>query len=445
MNRSIKNEILRKIAPLAIVTVAGLSYALVDRIEPDGGTPAVPEASRTAETPSDPAASTPPAEKAVHATHGSIAKGASFFVEMTRAGISPVEIDQMVRAARKTFNFKRVRPGQMYTIYGSNPGMLDSLHFTIDSERTLAVSRGEKGFDARIDTLPYTVEHFVTRGVIHSSIYNSLLSNKANVDLSSYLAVIYQWDIDFFKDIRKGDTYAILFSQKVYSDGTKKLGDVLAARVFTQGREHHAFLYESKNGGRAYYDAKGNSLQKSLMRAPLKYRRVSSSFSYGRRHPVTRRVKPHLGVDYAARPGTPVRSTGDGSVLVAGYHSGNGNYVKIRHNSRYTTYYLHLSKFARGIRKGARIRQGQVIGYVGSTGLATGPHLCYRIKVGNRFVNPRTIRLPSKEPVPSTETQLYSVTRDSYLVRLFEVNLQEHTQAVARPRPSLQERMNTVF
>ena len=119
--------------------------------------------------------------------------------------------------------------------------------------------------------------------------------------------------------------------------------------------------------------------------------------------------------------------------------------MKIRHNSRYTTYYLHLSKFARGIRKGARVRQGQVVGYVGSTGLATGPHLCYRIKVGNRFANPRAIRLPSKKPVPSTETQLFSITRDSYLVRLFEANLQEHTQAVAQPRPSKQERINTVF
>jgi len=440
MSRSIKNEILRKIAPLAIVTVAGLSYALVDRIEPVSDTP--PARSIANEMVSEAVA---PEAKPVQATHGSIARGASFFVEMTRAGVSPVEIDRIVRATRKTFNFKRVRPGQMYTIYGSNPGMLDSLHFTIDSEHTLAVSRVDEGFDARVDTLPYTIEHFVTRGVIHSSIYNSLASNDADVELASHLAVIYQWDIDFFKDIRKGDKYSILYSEKVYADGTKVLGDVLAARVFTQGREHHAFRYASKDGRSAYYDAKGNSLQKSLMRAPLNYSRVSSSFTYRRRHPVTRQIKSHLGTDYAARTGTPIRSTGDGSVLVAGYHKGNGNYVKIKHNSRYTTYYLHMSKFARGIRKGARVRQGQVIGYVGSTGLATGPHLCYRVKVGNKFVNSRTIRLPSKEPVPTTETALYSITRDSYLVRLFESSLEEHTEAVARPRPPHQERMSEVF
>jgi murein DD-endopeptidase MepM/ murein hydrolase activator NlpD len=203
---------------------------------------------------------------------------------------------------------------------------------------------------------------------------------------------------------------------------------VLAARVFTRGNEHYAFRYTDKNGRRSYYDARGNSLQKSLLRAPLRYTRISSNFSRQRLHPVTHTYKPHLGVDYVAPRGTPVRSTGDGTVVAATRNRSNGNYVKIKHNSRYTTYY-----------------QGQVIGYLGSTGLATAPHLDYRIKVGGRFVNPRTIRLPSKQPVPPSEKALFEVTRDACVLRFYEASDQPHTVLVEQPRPPLQRRMSVAF
>lgn len=378
-------------------------------------------------------------------TRGSIARGASFFVEMQRAGLEAAEVHNIVRASRKHYNFKRVKPGQKFDLFHNPSGGLDSLRFTIDTENVLTVRRVEDRFVASRDTIPYLVEHYVTSGTIRSSIFATLQEQGANPELASYLAVIFQWDIDFFKDIRKGDTFTILYENRVFPDGGTRLGNVLAAQVFTQGRRHHAFRFKSAKGSTRYYDARGRSLQKSLLRAPLRYSRISSNFTRRRLHPVTRTYKPHLGVDYVAPRGTRVRSTGSGTVLAAARHAANGKYVKIRHNSRYTTYYLHLLGFARGIRRGVKVKQGQVIGYVGSTGRVTAAHLDYRIKVNGRFVNPRTIRLPSQRPVPAAAKPFFDIVRDSYLVRFFEADLEGASVLVDRPAPAGQTRLAVVF
>jgi murein DD-endopeptidase MepM/ murein hydrolase activator NlpD len=392
------------------------------------------------DSPGPGAAQAPPAT-----VEGKISRGTPFFVEMQRAGISPVDIHQIVKTSGEVFNFRKVQPGQKYAVYANPEGQLDSLHFVIDSERVLKVNRQGEGFVARRDTMPYKIEYYITSGTINSSIHATLQEQGANPELASYLAVIFQWDIDFFTDIRRGDTFTILYENKVLSNGKKTLGNVLAARIFTRGSEHYAVRYVDKNGERSYYDERGNSLQKSLLRAPLKYRRISSNFTHRRLHPVTRTYKAHLGVDYVAPVGTPVRSTGDGTVVAATRNRANGNYVKIKHNSRYTTYYLHLRGFARGIRSGTRVRQGQVIGYLGSTGLVTAPHLDYRIKVGNRFVNPRRVKLPSKRPVPASEMALFATIRDACLVRFFETYSETRTVLVQKPCPPLQQRMTIVF
>jgi murein DD-endopeptidase MepM/ murein hydrolase activator NlpD len=376
-------------------------------------------------------------------TEGTIRRGQPFFVAMQRAGVSPVDIQEIVSASKAIFNFKKVQPGQEFSIYKS--AGLDSLHFTIDSQSILKVTKTGDVVEARRDTVPYLIEHYVTSSAINSSIYLTLQENKADPELASHLAIIFQWDIDFFKDIRKGDTFTILYEKKTFADGRTELGNVRAARIFSQGREHYAIAYRNQNGTLNYYDAEGKSLQKSLLRAPLRYSRISSNFTYKRRHPVTHTYRAHLGVDYVAPVGTPVRSTGTGTVLEATYNRSNGNYVKIRHNSRYQTYYLHMKGFARGIRKGARVTQGQVIGYLGGTGLATAPHLDYRIKVDGRFVNPRTIRLPSKEPVPKDRMDLFEITRDGCLLRFFEAGSETPTVAVRRPTPPMQDRIAPVF
>ncbi len=377
--------------------------------------------------------------------HGEISRGTPFFVEMQRAGISPLEIQNIVSATRDNFNFKKVQPGQKFSVYSDGDGDLDSLRFIVDNEKILNVQKIGESYESRIDTIPYRVDHFVASGIIDQSIYVTLQRIDADPELASYLAVIFQWDIDFFKDIRANDTFSILFEKKVFPDGRSLIGHVLAARICCQGEEHFAFRYILASGEPSYFDEKGKSLQKSLLRAPLKYSRVSSNFSYRRMHPVKKHYSPHLGVDYAAPIGTPVRATGGGTVVAAERHSANGNYVKIRHNNRYTTYYLHLRNFGKGVRKGARVQQGQVIGYVGSTGISTGPHLDYRIKIGDRFVNPRTVKLPSKRPVPKDERLLYDIVRDSYLVDLFDPSLTDETILVSKPAPIKQRRMTLNF
>ncbi|MEE9268937.1 MAG: peptidoglycan DD-metalloendopeptidase family protein [Candidatus Krumholzibacteria bacterium] len=439
---------MRKFVPIVIVLAAIAVY------EGRNVVLAPFQAPRTAVTPEsgDPgAADVPSGERAAGdtlqatVTQGQISRGSSFFVEMQQAGMDPTEVHNIVRASKKLYNFKRIRPGQKFALFRNPDGHLDSLHFTIDSENVLKVRRVDERFVSRRDTIPYRVDHYVTSGTIRNSIFATLQEKGANPELASYLAVIFQWDIDFFKDIRKGDTFTILYENRVFPDGKTRLGNVLAAKIFTQGRQRYAFRFKGVRGSSSYYDARGRSLQKSLLRAPLRYRRISSNFTRRRLHPVSRTYKPHLGVDYVAPRGTSIRSTGAGTVVAATRNGANGNYVKIRHNSRYTTFYLHLKGFARGIRKGVRVKQGQVIGYLGSTGLVTAPHLDYRIKVNGRFVNPRTIRLPSQRPVPSGEKPFFAITRDSFLVKFFESDLEGSSVRVDKPTPPGQTKLASVF
>jgi len=377
--------------------------------------------------------------------HGTISRGKPFFVELQKAGVSPLDIQNLVQATRDIFNFKKVQPGQKYSVYSDRQGGLDSLKFVVDQEKILNVAKIGPIYQTRVDTVPFRYERFVTQAVINQSIYVSLQRMDADPDLANRLAAIFGWDIDFFKDIQKGDTFSILYEKKVYETGRTQMGDVLAARIVCRGHEHSAFRYQSRDGFTNYFDANGKSLQKSLLRAPLEYSRVSSNFSYRRFHPVKRHYAPHMGVDYAAPYGTPVRATGDGTVAEASRQTGNGNYIKIRHNSHYETYYLHLSRFGKGVRTSARVSQGQVIGYVGSTGVSTGPHLDYRIKANGSFVNPRTIQLPSKEPVPTSELALFEKLKNACLVGLLDARIQNETVCLGKTAPFKPSKAERLF
>jgi len=354
---------------------------------------------------------------------------------MTKAGVPPSEVPGIVQAARSFYDLRRVRQGQEYRIFSSPGSPFDSLHFALDAERILKVTRKGSLYQARIDTVPYETLYQVTTGVIEQSLFVSLQRQGADPALASELAEIFGWVVDFFKDLRRGDSYTVLYTKKVFPDGRSALGPVLAARLSAGGRTFYAFRFKPRGRSWGYYDLRGHSVEKALLRAPLKYTRITSSFRRRRYHPLTHTYRPHLGVDYAAPYGTPVHATGDGVVVAATRNRANGNYVKIRHNSLYTTYYLHLSRFARGIRKGKRVRQGQVIGYVGATGYATGPHLDYRVKVRGRFVNPRTLRLPSRSPVPRSDMARFTRERDAFLLTLIGVEpKEERTLLVEKPR-----------
>jgi murein DD-endopeptidase MepM/ murein hydrolase activator NlpD len=351
---------------------------------------------------------------------GCIGKNSTLYDELRALGVSLFDIDTMTRETKKDFDWRRVRRGQAFDLYVNDACEIDSLILYTTPAEFVRVRRGVEFFSARIEQVPYELSYQVTHGTIYDSIAASLESQGVEGELANSIDDIFGWTLDLAKDLRQGDQYALLYERRTYATGYTRLGNVLAARIVNLGKEYNAVRFRPHGGSPGYYALDGSSLQKAMRRAPLKFSRISSNYANRRFHPVQRVYKPHYGVDYAAPRGTSVYATGDGIVLAAGYQSGNGNYVRIHHNRDYETYYLHLSGFAKGVRRGARVAQGQVIGFVGSTGLATGPHLCYRVKRDDRWVNPRALDLPAKQPISEKEIVTFNSMRDAYLSRMYE-------------------------
>jgi murein DD-endopeptidase MepM/ murein hydrolase activator NlpD len=244
-------------------------------------------------------------------------------------------------------------------------------------------------------------------GTIEDALYLSVNNAGGTNALAMSLVEVYAWTIDFFR-LQKGDAFSVIYEEE-YVDDTTYVGlkRIIGANLTHMGNDFYAFPYENELGFNDYYDEEGRSLRKTFLRAPLNFTRISSRYSGNRFHPVQKRWKAHLGTDYAAPTGTPIMSTADGVIIAATYTSANGNYVKVRHNSTYTTQYLHMSKIKPGIKNGVRVKQGDVIGYVGSTGLATGPHVCYRFWVNGKQVDPYKQKLPDAKPLEADRMEAY--------------------------------------
>ena len=275
---------------------------------------------------------------------------------------------------------KKVR----YFVYEQNP--VDYVVFDFDDP--IKVSLGKKPVQYKTKTVA---------GRIESSLWDALTEQESDIELAIELSEIYAWAIDFHH-LQKDDTFRVVFEEKFVGKKPIGIGKITAARFDHKDKTFYAFYFDQDGRG-SYYDQHGDSMEKAFLKAPIKFSRITSGFSRRRFHPVLKKYKAHFGIDYAAKSGTPIMSTGDGVVLTAGYDKNNGKYVKIRHNGVFSTQYLHMSKFAPGIKRGRNVRQGEVIGYVGSTGLATGPHLCYRFWKNGRQVNPSKEDIPSVEPV----------------------------------------------
>jgi murein DD-endopeptidase MepM/ murein hydrolase activator NlpD len=258
------------------------------------------------------------------------------------------------------------------------------------------------------DSKPVEVSTNSFSASINHSLFTSLSENGASIELAVKLSQIFAWQVDFYA-IQKGDRFKVIYEEKSVGDKIIGIGDIVGAYFQHRGTDYYAIPFE-QDSVLQFFDQNGNSLRKAFLKAPLEFSRISSRFSKNRFHPILKRNKPHLGTDYAAPHGTPIRTIGDGIVLEAGYSGGNGNYVKIKHNSTYITQYLHMSRFAQGIRKGVSVKQGQVIGYVGSTGLATGPHLCFRFWKNGVQVDPyKEVNPPSYPVKPNLMAQFDSV------------------------------------
>jgi murein DD-endopeptidase MepM/ murein hydrolase activator NlpD len=255
-------------------------------------------------------------------------------------------------------------------------------------------------------------------GVINSSLWRTFEEQALNTDLVLTLANdIYAWSVDFY-GLKKGDKFRIIYEENFVYGKSIGVGRIFASQFVHAKEDFYAFRF-TQNNEESYFDDKGKSLKKAFLKAPLVFNRISSQFSNARFHPVLKIYRPHHGVDYAAPTGTPVVSIGEGTVVAKGYQAaGGGNFLKVKHNSAYTTSYMHLSKFGEGISTGVRVRQGQVIGYVGTTGLSSGPHLDFRVFLNGTPVNPLTIKSPPTEPIAEKNLQAYTTHRDSMMVKL---------------------------
>jgi murein DD-endopeptidase MepM/ murein hydrolase activator NlpD len=357
-----------------------------------------------------------PDEGAVEMTIG---RNETLYDALAARGAAHEDIMALVKACKPFRNLTKVRAGERFRIHVAPDGGLRSLGFDLDEESHVTWVRRGDTYERRDGTYP--VEHRMQGlgGTIEISLYASLQEMDAPLALASKLNDILGWDVDFSRDLRKGDTFRILY-EEIWKDGKLvRTGQVHAAELTNRGETRRAYLFTDSDGKPGYYDPDGKNLQKQLLRAPVEYSRISSDFSYRRFHPVLKRWMPHLGVDYAAPLGTPIRAAGDGTVVAARKKEGNGRYVQIRHvNREYETFYLHLSGFAKGVREGAPVRQGQIIGYVGASGYATGPHLDYRVKQSGKFVNPRKLKLPPAAPVAADQQARFRALGEQYAVAL---------------------------
>jgi murein DD-endopeptidase MepM/ murein hydrolase activator NlpD len=345
-----------------------------------------------------------------------IKKNQTFYEALEDLEVSHEDIMAIVKACKPFRNLTSVKIGEIFIVEVTDENDLKSLRFDLDEESFIIWNR-EGDTYVREDG-NYPVERRVKgiHGTITHSLYASLQNLHAPLALAPKMNDILGWDIDFTRDLRKGDTFRILY-EEVWRDGEfVRTGTVLAAELINAGKERQAFRYKSKDERTHYFDAQGNNMQKQLMRAPLEYSRISSKFSYRRFHPVLKKWMPHLGIDYAAPTGTPVKAAGDGVIVKARKKKGNGRYVQIRHTNReYETYYLHLSRYGKGIKEGTKVTQGQIIGYVGATGYATGPHLDFRVKRNGKFINPRKMKSPAAKPVPEAEREDFLAGAGDYL------------------------------
>lgn len=279
-----------------------------------------------------------------------------------------------------------------------------------DEDRMVRVLFEEEGPAILVEPIPYRKESVTITGTIQDSLFTAVDSIGEKPSLALDLADIFAWQVDFFRDLRKDDSFVVVVDKYFREGDFVRYGPIQAARFVNSGKTFNAFRFKTGNGREDYFDETGASLRKQFLKVPLRFQRISSGYSSRRLHPVTGKVTPHYGVDYAAPTGTPIMAIGDGKVVVKKYDSNNGRWLKIRHNSVYSSAYCHLHSFAKGIKVGSTVRQGQVIAYVGMTGRATGPHLHFAMYKHGKYVNPRTIKVPQATSVPGSQKETFMAT-----------------------------------
>ena len=348
---------------------------------------------------------------------GIVEKGQSLYEIFKRHGFDPRELFHVKEALAGVHSAREFRSGQPYEIHVDPEKRLHAFVYWVSDDSLVRVIRAGDGYQAEKLNLEYEKKILCLEGSIEGNLIASMGGGPQNLLLALNLSDIFAWDIDFTTALRKGDTFRILV-EGLYRDGEfRKYGNILAAEFVNDGALSRAYRFEV-DGRADYYDAEGRSLRKAFLKAPLSFRRISSGFSKSRLHPVLKIRRAHNGTDYVAPKGTPVSAIGNGQVQAAGHQGGYGKLVVIRHPNGYKTFYGHLSGIAKGVRKGAGVTQGQLIGYVGSTGISTGPHLHFEMRVNDRAVNPRKVEIPAGQPVPEALLASFNAARDGLVGQL---------------------------
>ena len=359
---------------------------------------------------------------------GKVKSGQFFSTLLGSLGMTAQQAYNLTQACDTLFDVRTLRVGNTYKAYYSSGDQLEYLVYDRDRMHQVVFDCTEP-YDLWIYEKPVVHNEKYADVTINSSLWNDMLAADVSPLLILSLSDIYAWTVDFF-GLQKGDRFRVLYQETV-CDGDVIAVDTVRYAVFSHsGQDFPAIMYDQQDGGNLWWNEKGESMRKAFLKAPLKFSRISSGFSYARKHPVTRKVQPHTGVDYAAPKGTPVMTIGDGVITSMKYEGAGGNTIRIRHNSVYSTAYLHLSGYAKGLKVGQRVRQGDVIGYVGSTGRSTGPHLDFRVWKNVTPINPLKMDSPPAEPLKQENMESFTQTWQSYQHQIDMIQAQSHLQTL---------------
>lgn len=324
---------------------------------------------------------------------------------------------ELLAASEEAHLLASIRAGNVFRFY-FDPSFseLFKLEYDIDKEEILIIEKSpDRKFEARKEKIAYRIEMSVKRGMIESSLFETAVLENIPAGVILNMAIIFGWDIDFASSVQKKDDFILAYEERFRGEKYADTGKIFAAKFVNSGAEFYAFLYEDSDGTPRYYSKEGRELKRQFLRSPLDYIRITSGFSYNRFHPILNTFTTHRAIDYAASEGTPVSVTADGAVTFVGWHGGNGQFIEVKHTNSYRTGYAHLSAYGKGIASGAKVKQNQVIGFVGSTGLSTGPHLHYEMFKDGVLINPLSVNLPPGKKLEGEKLEAFLEERDRLL------------------------------
>ncbi|MDE3736349.1 murein DD-endopeptidase MepM/ murein hydrolase activator NlpD [Metapseudomonas resinovorans] len=347
-----------------------------------------------------------------------VGNGDTLSTVFAKVGLSANVLHDVLNSSKDAKQLSRLKVGQNFEFKLTPSGELEKISTKVSGLESVHLEKTPKGYTFKRDVIKPELRSAYARGVIDSSLFLSAKRAGLSHDLAMDLANIFGYDIDFALDIREGDEFEMIYEEKVVEGKKVGSGEILAARFINRGKTFSAVRYVDKQGTASYLRGDGTAMRKAFIRTPVDFARISSRFSNGRRHPVLNKIRAHKGVDYAAPRGTPIKATGDGKIVLAGRRGGYGNAVIIQHGSKYKTLYGHMQGFAKGIRTGGSVKQGQIIGYVGTTGLSTGPHLHYEFQVNGVHVDPLGVKLPMADPLIASEKKRFLQMSQPLMARM---------------------------